>query len=127
MGCLFSAAAARRAALFPGAREEYAASGQPDGHLRGSELTVADYSGSEAKDSLPLLIREAEAGQEERVTRRGFAGGRAAQRTPQVLGAGVPWYRARPRSARPRRRPWIKAGPWGSVVLFGSLAKSQRC
>ena len=37
-----------------------------------SELPVSDYSVSEAKDSLPQLIREAEAGQEVRVTRRGL-------------------------------------------------------
>lgn len=56
MGCLSSAAAARLAGLFPGSREEYAASGQPDGHLRGSELALSDYSVSEAKNSLPQLI-----------------------------------------------------------------------
>ena len=33
---------------------------------------MSDYSVSEAKDNLPQLIREAEAGQEVRVTRRGL-------------------------------------------------------
>lgn len=33
---------------------------------------MSDYSVSEAKDSFPQLIREAEAGQEIRVTRRGL-------------------------------------------------------
>jgi prevent-host-death family protein len=37
----------------------------------GKEPPMSDYSVSEAKDSLPRLIRDAEAGQEVRLTRRG--------------------------------------------------------
>lgn len=36
-----------------------------------SEVLVSDYSISQAKDNLPQLIRQAEAGHEVRMTRRG--------------------------------------------------------